>query len=150
MLDLRSPDSTGHLFLLFLFQFSFFFSTKLGLFLLLPFAFIFFPLITHVCFSLLENDLRRTVEANPRLRSHRLADEIVCRHRQTPPTCPELRGIGHVHEFLTSLLHSRYQDSVPIATCLCCPCPRDQTRTNAVKETCSFMIFFKVFLVISL
>jgi hypothetical protein len=69
VLDLRSPNSTGHLFLLFFFQFSFFLWIKLGLFLFFPFAFIFFPLISHICFSLLENDLRRTVAAKPRLRS---------------------------------------------------------------------------------
>jgi len=57
-----SPDSTGHLFiLLFFFQSSFFLWIKLGLFLLFPSAFILFSLITHICFSLLENDLRRTV-----------------------------------------------------------------------------------------
>ena len=51
----RSPDSTGHLFvLLFFFLFSFFLRTKLGLFLLFLFAFISFPLITHIRFSLLE------------------------------------------------------------------------------------------------
>ena len=61
MLDLRSPDSTEHLFLFFSFQFSFFLWIKLGLFLMFPFAFIFFSLITHIYFSLLENDLRRTV-----------------------------------------------------------------------------------------
>ena len=51
----RSPDSTGHLFVLFFFfLFSFFLRTKLGLFLLFLFAFISFPLITHIRFSLLE------------------------------------------------------------------------------------------------
>ena len=51
----RSPDSTGHLFvLLFFFLFSFFLRTKLGLFLLFLFAFVFFPLIAHIRFSLLE------------------------------------------------------------------------------------------------
>ena len=63
VLDLRSPGSTGHLFLFFFFQFSFFLWIKLGLFLLFPFAFIFFSFITHISFSLLENDLRRTVAA---------------------------------------------------------------------------------------
>ena len=60
VLDLRSADSSDHLFLLFSFQFSFFLCTKLGFFLMFPFAFIFFSLITHIYFSLLENDLRRT------------------------------------------------------------------------------------------
>ncbi len=46
---------SGHLFLLFFFQFSFFLWIKLGLFLLFPFAFVFFPFITHVCFSLFES-----------------------------------------------------------------------------------------------
>jgi len=60
MLDLISPDSTGHLFtLFFFFQFSFFLFITLGLFLLFLFAFIFFPFITHFYFSLLENDLLR-------------------------------------------------------------------------------------------
>jgi hypothetical protein len=69
VLYLRSPNSTGHLFLLFFFQFSFFLWIKLGLFLFFPFAFIFSSLISHICFSLLENDLRRTVAAKPRFRS---------------------------------------------------------------------------------
>ena len=59
VLDLRSPNNTGHLFLLFFFQFSFFLWIKLGLFLLFPFAFVFFPLITHICFSLFESELCR-------------------------------------------------------------------------------------------
>jgi len=60
-----SSDSTRHLFiLLFFFQSSFFLWSKLGLFLLFPFAFILFSLITHICFYLLENDLRRTVAPN--------------------------------------------------------------------------------------
>jgi hypothetical protein len=70
LLDLRSPDGTGHLsILLFSFQFSFFLWIKLGLFLLLPFAFVFFPLVTHLCFSFLKNELRRTVGPKPRLLS---------------------------------------------------------------------------------
>ncbi len=56
MLYLRSPDSIGHLFLLIFFYFSFFLWINVGLFLLFPFAFIFFSLVTHICFSLLEND----------------------------------------------------------------------------------------------
>ena len=56
-----------------------------------PFAFIFFSFETHIYFSLLEYDLRRTMTAKPRLRSYRLADEIVQRHRQTPPICSELQ-----------------------------------------------------------
>jgi hypothetical protein len=42
--------------LLFFFQFSFFLRTTLGLFLLLPLAFIFTSLITHICFSVIENE----------------------------------------------------------------------------------------------
>ena len=42
--------------LLFFFQFSFFLWTKLSLFLLFPFAFIFTSLITHICFSVVENE----------------------------------------------------------------------------------------------
>ena len=42
--------------LLFFFLFSFFLWTKLGLFLLFPFAFIFTSLITHICFSVIENE----------------------------------------------------------------------------------------------
>ncbi len=41
--------------LLFSFQFSFFLWTTLGFFLLFPFAFIFTSLITHICFSVIEN-----------------------------------------------------------------------------------------------
>ncbi len=56
VLDLRPPNNTGHLFLLFFFQFSFFLWIKLSIFLLFLFAFVFFPLITHICFSLFESD----------------------------------------------------------------------------------------------
>ena len=42
--------------LLFSFQFSFFLWTTLGLFLLFPFAFIFTSHITHICFSVIENE----------------------------------------------------------------------------------------------
>ena len=53
---------TGHLVIvLFFFQFSFFLWTKLGLFLVFPFAFIPFSLITHIRFSSLKNDLRQLV-----------------------------------------------------------------------------------------
>ncbi len=44
------------LILLFVFQFSFFLWTELGLFLLFPFAFVFTSLVTHVCFSVVENE----------------------------------------------------------------------------------------------
>ena len=61
-LALRSPDSAGHLFiLLFFFQFSFFLYIKLGAFLLFPFAFISSSLVTHIRFSLPENDSRQLV-----------------------------------------------------------------------------------------
>jgi hypothetical protein len=69
VLDLRSPNNTGYLFLLFFFQFSFFLWIKLGIFLLFLFAFVFFPLITHICFSLFESELCRTVAAKPRVQS---------------------------------------------------------------------------------
>ena len=39
-----------------LFHFSFFLWTKLSLFLLFPFAFVFTSLITHICFSVVENE----------------------------------------------------------------------------------------------
>jgi len=42
--------------LLVLLQFSFFLCTKLGLFLLFPFSFIFTSLITHFCFSVIKNE----------------------------------------------------------------------------------------------
>ncbi len=42
--------------LLFFFQFPFFLWTKLGLLLFFPPAFIFASLITHICFSVIEND----------------------------------------------------------------------------------------------
>ena len=55
-------NGTGYLVIvLFFFQFSFFLWTKLGLFLVFPFAFIPFSLITHICFSSLKNDLRQLV-----------------------------------------------------------------------------------------
>ncbi len=50
---------TGQLFLLFFFPFSFFLWIKLGLFLLFLPAFVFFPLITHICFSLFESGFPR-------------------------------------------------------------------------------------------
>ncbi len=46
---------------LFSFQFSFFLLSKLGLFLLFPFSFIFTSFITHICFSVIENE--RSVRA---------------------------------------------------------------------------------------
>ena len=56
MLALRSPDCTGHLFiLLVLFQFSFFLLSTLRLFLLFLSAFIFLSFIAHICCSLLED-----------------------------------------------------------------------------------------------
>jgi len=80
LLDLRSPDGAGHLLvLLFSFHFSFFLWIKLGLFLLFPFAFVFFPLVTHFCFSFLESELLRTGGPKPRLGSWRLAHRIVWR-----------------------------------------------------------------------
>jgi hypothetical protein len=67
LLDLRPPDSTGHLvILLFFFQFSFFLWSKLGLFLLFSFAFIPFSLITHIGVSLLKNDLRQLNDCGER------------------------------------------------------------------------------------
>lgn len=42
--------------LLFPFQLSLFLGAKQGLFLLFPFAFIFTSLITHICFSVIENE----------------------------------------------------------------------------------------------
>ena len=46
---------------LFFFQSSFFLWTKLGLFLLFPFAFIFTSLITHICFSVIERPIPRRI-----------------------------------------------------------------------------------------
>ena len=46
-----SPDSTVQSFLLFSFQLPFFLWTKLGLFLVFPFAFVFFSFISHICSS---------------------------------------------------------------------------------------------------
>ncbi len=61
-LALRLPDSAGHIFiLLFFFQFSFFLWTKLGTFLLFPFAFISSSLVTHIRSSLPENGSRQLV-----------------------------------------------------------------------------------------
>ncbi len=54
---LRSRPLGGLIILLGVFRFSFFLWSKMGLFLLLSSALISFSLITHVCFSLLENDL---------------------------------------------------------------------------------------------
>jgi hypothetical protein len=64
----HDPFTTGHLFLLFFFQFSFFLWIKVGLFLLVPFAFVFFPFITHICLSLFESELFRTGNADRRAR----------------------------------------------------------------------------------
>ena len=49
-------DAYLFLLLLFPFQLSFFLGAKQGLFLLFPFAFIFTSLVTHVCFSVIENE----------------------------------------------------------------------------------------------
>ena len=84
------PLNAGHLLLLFFFQFSFFLWTKLGFFLLFLFAFVSFSFITHVCFSLFESELCRTVETKPRVRSWRIADKLVWRQCQTRPSCAEL------------------------------------------------------------
>ena len=65
MLAFRPPDSTAHLFFLFSFQLSFLLRSKLGLLLFFPFAYISFSFITHIYFSLFENDLRRTVIEEP-------------------------------------------------------------------------------------
>jgi len=52
----RDKNTAGQLSILFLsFQFSFFLWFKQGLFLLFSFAFIFFPLIAHISFSLSRN-----------------------------------------------------------------------------------------------
>ena len=62
----RSPDITGHLIrLLFSFRLPFVLLTKAGLFLLFPFSFILLSLITHICFSFLENDSCQTVATEP-------------------------------------------------------------------------------------
>jgi len=55
---------TIYLFLLFLFQFTFFLGATLGLFLLFSLAFILLSLVTHVFFSLFGNDLRRIAATN--------------------------------------------------------------------------------------
>ncbi len=87
VLDLRSPYNTGHLLLLFFFQFSFFFWIKLGLFLLFPFAFVFFPLITHICFSLFESDYTDleilTIVVLSVLKFHRLSYQKTKYHPST-------------------------------------------------------------------
>ncbi|MCZ6733280.1 MAG: hypothetical protein O7B27_12165 [Gammaproteobacteria bacterium] len=57
--DIREPLYL--VILLFFFQFSLFLLTKPSLFLVFPFAFIPFSLITHIRFSSLKNDLRRFV-----------------------------------------------------------------------------------------
>ena len=55
------PDSRGNLlFLLFSLQFSFFLGSMLSRLLLLLLAFVLTSLVTHICSSLLENDLHRT------------------------------------------------------------------------------------------
>ena len=86
----RSLNNKGHLFLPFFLQFSFFLWTKLCFFLLFFFAFVSFSFITHVCFSLFESELCRTVETKPRVRSWRIADKLVWRQCQTRPSCAEL------------------------------------------------------------
>ncbi len=49
-------EQTRSFVFLFVLQLSFFLLTKLGLFLLFPFAFVFTSLITHICFSVVENE----------------------------------------------------------------------------------------------
>ena len=53
--------------LLVLFQFSFFLWSKLGLFLLFPFAFIFTSLITHICFSVIEKECSTAITPSDRV-----------------------------------------------------------------------------------
>ncbi len=59
------PVSFGLLLLLILLQFAFLRRSTLGCFLLFPFPFVFFSLITHIRFSLLENDLHQNVAQEP-------------------------------------------------------------------------------------
>jgi hypothetical protein len=54
--NLTVHDGAYLFILLFSFQFSFLLWSKLGLFLLFPFAFVFTSLITHICFSVIENE----------------------------------------------------------------------------------------------
>jgi len=88
-------DSACLFVLLFSFQFSFFLWTTLGLFLLFPSAFIFTSLITHICFSVIENECpsqlrqRHLVEFPP-------ADMGDARDHSVllirPPTSPGING----------------------------------------------------------
>ncbi len=66
-----ASEARQRLFLLFFFLFSFFLWTTVGFFLMFPFAFVFFSLITHICFSLFEDltSLRGTFIARLKLRS---------------------------------------------------------------------------------
>ncbi len=53
--------------LLVLFQFPLFLWSKLGLFLLFPFAFIFTSLITHICFSVIEKECSTAITPSDRV-----------------------------------------------------------------------------------
>jgi len=59
------PGSSFLILLLLLLQSAFLLRSTLGRFLLFPFSFVFFSLITHIRFSLLENNLHQNVALNP-------------------------------------------------------------------------------------
>jgi len=78
----------AYLFILFIFfQFSFFLWTKLSLFLVFPFAFIFTSLITHICFSVIENECSTANTSFYRVDwLHQLAAGDGCPHQCKKPT----------------------------------------------------------------
>jgi len=53
----------------------------LGRFLLFPLAFVFTSFVTHICSSLLDNDLHRTVRPKTYLRLLKVTHEHAVRHR---------------------------------------------------------------------
>ena len=65
------------LILLLLLQFSFFLRTTLRLFLCFLFAFIFTSLITHICFSLIENECYCRLFGTVTVRSATAGNELV-------------------------------------------------------------------------
>lgn len=96
----RGRDQLGSsvlLFLLFLLlQFAFLLRSTLGCFLLFPLSFVFFSLITHTRFSLLEDHLHQNVAQNPS--SERQVQGIVAAQVGQRPLAASVARLGMVGE----------------------------------------------------
>ena len=139
VLDLSSPNCTGHLFLLFFFRFSFFLWIKLGLFLLFPFAFVFFPLITHSVSPCLKMNCAGLWRRNP-VPSFYDGNESTSRRQAPSPSYGVSRGrnreassfypqIAHILTDWTWVLSNKFPHLFFICAYLCLPrLPRSSVR----------------------